>query len=101
MGGDPEPGSTLSIADALIRGGVDILELGIPFSDPVADGPTIQASTYRALRAGTTPLTVFKIVEKIREKHNIPVALMTYYNPVFNMGFETFFKECRERGVDG
>lgn len=66
-GGDPAPRFTPAIAEALIKGGVDILELGVPFSDPIADGPTIQAATVRALRAGTTPKTVLELAEEIKE----------------------------------
>jgi tryptophan synthase alpha chain len=99
--GDPSSSHTILIVDALIRGGVDILELGIPFSDPIADGPTIQASTYRALKSGTTPSSVFESVERIREKHNIPIVLFTYYNPIFRIGIENFFNKCEESDVDG
>jgi tryptophan synthase alpha chain len=78
MGGDPEPKYTPKIAEALIKGGIDILELGIPFSDPIADGPTIQAASVRALRAGTTPTIVLEIAKEIKKNHSIPVAVMTY-----------------------
>src|SRR3989304_9256158 len=77
-GGDPEPKCTSLIAEALINGGVDILELGIPFSDPIADGPTIQAASVRALKAGTTPMMVLEIVRKIKEKHGMPIVVLTY-----------------------
>jgi tryptophan synthase alpha chain len=100
--GDPEPQYTPKIADALIKGGVDILELGLPFSDPIADGPTIQAASVRALNAGTTPKAVLGMAKEIRNKHNVPVVIMTYYNPVFRMGLENFFslaKDCRVDGV--
>jgi tryptophan synthase alpha chain len=100
--GDPEPQCTLKIAEALIKGGVDILELGLPFSDPIADGPTIQAASVRALQAGTTPRKVLEIAKEIRQAHDVPVVIMTYYNPVFRMGLGTFFslaKRCRVDGV--
>ena len=77
------PKLTPKIADALIRGGVDILELGLPFSDPIADGPTIQAASVRALNAGTTPMKVLEIAKEIKDKHDVPIVVMTYYNPVF------------------
>src|SRR3972149_7247818 len=77
-GGDPEPKYTPEIAEALIEGGVDILELGIPFSDPIADGPTIQAASVRALNAGTTPKKVLEIAEEIRKEHDVPLVVLTY-----------------------
>jgi tryptophan synthase alpha chain len=100
--GDPEPRYTPQIAEALIKGDVDILELGLPFSDPIADGPTIQAASVRALKAGTTPKAVLGMAKEIRSKHNVPVVIMTYYNPVFRMGLKNFFslaKDCRVGGV--
>jgi tryptophan synthase alpha chain len=100
-GGDPEPKCTLLIAEALIRGGVDILELGIPFSDPIADGPTIQAASVRALKAGTTPTTVLGMAREIKKKHSVPVVILTYYNPVFRMGLEKFFRLAKNCEVDG
>jgi tryptophan synthase alpha chain len=99
--GDPKPDLTPKIADALIRGGVDILELGLPFSDPIADGPTIQAASVRALAAGTTPLKVLQIAREIRRSHDIPVVIMTYYNPVFRIGLEKFCSLAKECTVDG
>jgi tryptophan synthase alpha chain len=100
--GDPTPAHTPKIVEALVKGGADIVELGIPFSDPIADGPTIQAATVRALKADTTPKMVLEIARKIKQKHDLPVVLMTYYNPVFRMGVKNFFslaKECRVDGV--
>ena len=101
MAGDPKPEMTPKIADALIKGGVDILELGLPFSDPIADGPTIQAASVRALAAGTTPVKVLEIAKEIRQSHDAPVVIMTYYNPVFRMGLEKFFGLASECLVDG
>ena len=92
---------TPKIADALIKGGIDILELGLPFSDPIADGPTIQAASVRALSAGTTPLKVLEIAKQIRQSHDVPIVIMTYYNPVFRMGHEKFFSLAKESMVDG
>jgi tryptophan synthase alpha chain len=100
-GGDPKPEFTPMIAEALVKGGVDILELGIPFSDPIADGPTIQAASVRALQAGTTPQMVLGIAGEIKKKLNAPIVILTYYNPVFRMGVERFFRLAKSFGVDG
>lgn len=99
--GDPNPKITPIIADSLIEGGVDILELGIPFSDPIADGPTIQAASLRALNAGTTPKQVLEIAGEIKKKHKTPIAILTYYNPIFKMGLENFFKLLKKNCLDG
>jgi tryptophan synthase alpha chain len=99
--GDPKPELTPQIADALIKGGVDILELGLPFSDPIADGPTIQAASVRALAAGTTPMKVLEIARQVRRSHDVPVVIMTYYNPVFKMGLKKFCSFAKESLVDG
>lgn len=100
--GDPTPERTPQIADALIKGGVDVLELGLPFSDPIADGPAIQAASQRALKAGTTPRKVVEIAGQIKAKHpTVPVVIMTYYNPVFKLGVERFLSEAKAAGVDG
>ncbi len=99
--GDPSPKLTPRIADALIKGGVDILELGLPFSDPIADGPTIQAASIRALNAGTLPRTVLDMARQVKAVHDVPVVIMTYYNPVFRMGLENFFSVAIDSGVDG
>ena len=101
MAGDPKPELTPKIADVLIKGGVDILELGLPFSDPIADGPTIQAASVRALAAGTTPVKVLESAKEIRQRHDVPVVIMTYYNPVFRMGLERFFGLAEKCMVDG
>jgi len=100
-GGDPKPMYTSRIVEALIKGGADIVELGIPFSDPIADGPTIQAATVRALQNGTTPKTVLETVKKIKAKFETPIVILTYYNPIFRMGLETFFSKAENCGVDG
>jgi tryptophan synthase alpha chain len=99
--GDPKPEFTPKIAEALVKGGVDILELGVPFSDPIADGPTIQAASVRALQAGTTPKMVLGMTRDIKRKQGVPVAILTYYNPVFHMGLENFFRLASNFGVDG
>jgi tryptophan synthase alpha chain len=99
--GDPSPKFTPRIVDALVEGGADVIELGIPFSDPIADGPTIQAATVRALKAGTKPPLVMKIVKKIKEKHRIPVVLLTYYNIIYKSGLENFLGFAKASEVDG
>jgi len=100
-GGDPRPEYTPGIVEALVHGGADIIELGIPFSDPIADGPTIQAATVRALEAGTTPRTVLEIVKEVKREHRVPMVILTYYNLIFRMGLENFFKLAGDCGVDG
>lgn len=100
-GGDPKPEYTPDIVGALIDGGADIIELGIPFSDPIADGPTIQAATVRALKAGTTPKMVLEMVSNVKNGHRVPIVVLTYYNPVFRMGIENFFRLSNRCGVDG
>ena len=101
VAGDPKPELTPSIAEALINGGIDVLELGLPFSDPIADGPTIQAASARALAAGTTPKTVLEIAKAIKKKHDVPIAVMTYFNPVFKLGLKTFLALAENCQVDG
>jgi len=101
VAGDPDQTSCIRIARALIAGGTDILELGIPFSDPVADGPTIQKADERALGAGTTPSSVFEIVREIRKESDVPIVFLTYYNIVFNRGIDRFYREAHDAGVDG
>jgi tryptophan synthase alpha chain len=100
-GGDPEPQLTPRIAEALIKGGVDMLELGVPFSDPIADGPAIQAASVRALAVGTTPKMVLELVREIKKQQNVPVIILTYFNPVFRMGIENFFKLAQNCRLDG
>jgi tryptophan synthase alpha chain len=99
--GDPELSYTPRIVEALVDGGADIIELGIPFSDPIADGPTIQAAAARALKAGTTPRMVLRICEEIKEKNNIPLIVLTYYNPIFRMGLKNFFESASACTIDG
>jgi tryptophan synthase alpha chain len=101
MAGDPTPKHTLRIVDALIAGGADIVELGIPFSDPIADGPTLQRAAGRALEAGTTPRKVFDLARAITRAHEVPVVVMTYYNIVHQMGVEAFCSAAQQSGVNG
>jgi tryptophan synthase alpha chain len=99
--GDPNPEVTPKIAGALIKGGVDILELGLPFSDPIADGPTIQAASLRALKAGTTPMRVLQIVKEIKSQYELPIVVMSYYNPIFRIGLDSYLTQAKEYQVDG
>lgn len=99
--GIPTPEDTVDVAESLIRGGIDILELGVPFSDPIADGPTIQAAAHQALNLGVTVQKVFNMVKEIKAKHKLPICLLTYYNPIYHMGIEQFMESCQRYGVDG
>lgn len=99
--GDPSLEATASIASELERSGVDVLELGIPFSDPLADGPTIQAASGRALAAGATVAGVLETVRTIRKTSQIPIVLFTYLNPVYIYGFERFHADAASAGADG
>ncbi|PHM74171.1 tryptophan synthase subunit alpha [Xenorhabdus kozodoii] len=99
--GDPNPGLSLEIIDSLISGGADALELGIPFSDPLADGPTIQNANLRALSSKVTPTLCFDLLAKIRAKHpDTPIGLLVYANLVFHNGIDTFYRRCKDAGVD-
>ncbi|MEQ1884541.1 MAG: tryptophan synthase subunit alpha [Bryobacteraceae bacterium] len=99
--GDPAPERTPAIVAALIRGGVDLIELGVPFSDPVADGPVIQAGADRALKAGTTLAKVLDIAREIRKTSQVPLLLFTYLNPAMRYGFEKLGKDAKDAGIDG
>ena len=99
--GFPELGDTLKIAQILERSGADLIEIGMPYSDPVADGPTIQHSNQQALENG---MTIALLMDQLREMHrvvNIPVVLMGYLNPILQYGMEKFCNDCHERGVSG
>ena len=85
----------------MVRGGADLIEIGIPFSDPVAEGSVIQQANIRALRARATPEKVFDLVAAVRRTTDVPLVFLTYLNPVFNYGYKRFFHQCRELGVDG
>ncbi len=99
--GYPELNDTVRVAEALEAGGADMIEVGIPFSDPVADGPTIQESSTRALKNGMTLKLLMQQLESLREKVSIPVLLMGYINPILQYGFEKFCKDCENVGIDG
>ncbi len=97
--GDPTAESTKEYVTALVRGGADVIELGLPFSDPVADGPTIQAGIERALNGGMTPDLYFRMVGSL--KVHIPLVVMTYYNLIFKRGLAKFVKDCASSGISG
>lgn len=99
--GDPTLESSLNCALALEKAGADVLELGVPFSDPLADGPTNQMAADRALKSGTTLPKVLELVSEIRKSSEIPIVLFTYLNPIYTYGYEKFLKDAAEIGVDG
>jgi len=99
--GDPNPKDTPRLVSALIKGGADLVELGIPFSDPIADGPTIQAAVKRSLMKGTRPIDALKIARVIDETNHTPLVLMTYYNPIFRLGLRKFLTSARKSGISG
>lgn len=99
--GDPDIESTQKFILKAIEAGADLIEIGIPFSDPIAEGVVIQGASARALEGGVTLSKIFSLVESLRKKTQIPLVFMTYVNPVFNFGCEEFFKKCKQTGVDG
>jgi tryptophan synthase alpha chain len=99
--GDPGMERTASLVEALERGGADLIELGVPFSDPIADGPVIQRASERALRAGATLRGVLGVAAQIRQYSEIPMLLFTYLNPVLHYGFEALAADAAASGVDG
>src|SRR5580658_7459753 len=99
--GDPSPEATPDIIAALERGGADLIELGVPFSDPIADGPVIQQAGDRALAAGTTLAKVLDIAAQVRKRSEIPLLLFTYLNPVLRYGFEKLARDAKAAGIDG
>ncbi len=102
MCGDPDAATSLDLLRALPKAGADIIEVGMPFTDPMADGPSIQAAGLRALKAGTTLKSVLASVRALRETdESTPVVLMGYYNPIYVFGVEAFLAEARAAGVDG
>ena len=101
-GGDPSPVDTAAVLDALVDGGADIIELGMPFTDPMADGPSIQAANLRALGAGTTTAGLFAIAKDFRALHpDVPLVLMGYANPMVRRGPTWFAEQCAAAGIDG
>jgi tryptophan synthase alpha chain len=102
MGGDPDMRTSALVIDAVVRGGADIVEVGIPFSDPIADGKSIQAADVRSLAAGTTPAQVLELVARTKARHPaLPVIAMTYYNVLYSNGLEKFLAASKAHGVDG
>jgi tryptophan synthase alpha chain len=99
--GDPVPERTPALVEALVRGGADLIELGVPFSDPIADGPVIQRAGERALRAGTTLEGVLEIAAQIRRRSEVPLLLFTYLNPVLRYGLDRLAQDAAARGIDG
>ena len=99
--GYPSPEATLEIVPVLASSGCDMVELGIPFSDPLADGVTIQKSSFRALQSGVTPKVCLEIAAQLRQQVDIPLVFMTYFNPVFGYGLEAFCRASAEAGIDG
>ena len=99
--GDPTPERTPGIVAALERGGADLIEMGVPFSDPIADGPVIQRGVDRALKAGTTMVKVLEMARKIRATSEIPLLLFTYMNPALRYGLEKLARDAKAAGIDG
>jgi len=99
--GDPTPEQTPKLVAALERGGADLIELGVPFSDPIADGPVIQRGSDRALKAGTTLKRVLEIAKQIRASSEIPILLFSYLNPLLRYGFEALARDAKAAGIDG
>jgi len=99
--GYPSIEATLKVVPLLVGNGCDIVELGIPFSDPLADGATIQKASFYALKNGVTPQLCLEVAKQLRQKVNIPIVFMTYFNPVFSYGIEKFCGACAGYGVDG
>ncbi len=101
MAGDPDLRTTEKLAFACERGGADVVELGIPFSDPIADGPEIQMAGQRALRAGTKPRQILDLVARLRRETEMPLVVMSYLNPILAIGLDSFAERAREAGLDG
>ena len=100
-GGDPDLETTKNLLIAMEKAGADLIEIGIPFSDPIAEGPVIQEASQRALAAGCTTDKLFDMVKEARQRVKIPMVFMTYINPVYTYGKERFMKRCVECGIDG
>lgn len=99
--GYPNLNDTVTIIENLEKSGVDMIEIGLPFSDPLADGPTIQASSTEALKNGMTTEVLFKQLKDVRKTVSIPLIIMGYFNPMLQYGVEAFCKKCQEIGIDG
>lgn len=101
VAGDPDLETSLQIVKEMVNAGADALEIGFPFSDPVADGPTIQAADIRALEAGMRTFRGFEFIRQVREFTDIPIGLLVYYNLIYKMGIDQFYSEARKSGVNG
>jgi tryptophan synthase alpha chain len=99
--GDPSLDATEKIVLAAAEAGTDVIELGVPFSDPLADGPMIQRASERALKSGTTLAGILALVARVRRKSDVPIVIFSYYNPILQMGLERFANEAADAGVDG
>lgn len=99
--GDPSLEKTKEFILEMVRGGADLIEIGIPFSDPIAEGPVIQEANLRALKAGITTDRLFELVQLVRRESEVPLVFLTYLNPVYHYGYEAFFTRCEECGLDG
>jgi tryptophan synthase alpha chain len=100
-GGDPSIEKSEEFILEMIRAGADLVEIGIPFSDPIAEGPVIQEANIRALASGTTVEKLFRLVENLRKKTQVPLVFLTYLNPVFRYGYDAFFRRAAAAGLDG
>jgi tryptophan synthase alpha chain len=100
-GGDPSIEKSEEFVLEMIRAGADLVEIGVPFSDPIAEGPVIQAANIRALSAGATVEKLFGLVKSLRSKTEVPLVFLTYLNPVFHYGYDAFFKRAHDTGLDG
>jgi tryptophan synthase alpha chain len=100
-GGDPCIGKTKEFILAMIRAGADLIEIGVPFSDPIAEGPVIQEANIRALKAGATLEKLFTLVEDLRKETSVPIVFLSYLNPIFHFGYDAFFKRAGSIGLDG
>lgn len=99
--GDPDMETTKKLVMAMVKAGAGVVEFGIPFSDPVAEGPVIQRADMRALSAGTTTDKIFDMVAELRQETQVPLVFLTYANPIYTYGAEKFFAKCEETGIDG
>ncbi len=99
--GDPAPSRSVELILALERGGADIIELGVPFSDPIADGPVIQRASDRSLKAGTNVKIVLQLIRELRQKSEVPLIVFSYLNPILRYGFERFAEDAAAAGADG
>src|SRR5687768_17978405 len=100
--GDPDPVTAAAILDGLAGAGADLIEIGMPFTDPMADGPAIQASSLRALKGGQSMRKTLSLVENFRKQNDsTPIVLMGYYNPIYIYGVESFLADARQAGADG